>query len=279
MIGESLHIVVCVKQTLSSTNAPYDPKTGAVLLAQAQAAVNPFDEYAVEEGVRIKERLNGKAVVSALTLGPPEAESVLREVISRGCDAGYLLTDPAFRGSDTYGTSYLLSCGVRRISGQAGPVDLVLCGKQTNDSDTGQVGLGLAAWLDIPSATLVKKVAELYPPQGTNPGRVVVHRAAEEGVDILELDLPALFSVIKEINEPRLSSLKGKMAAKKAEIPRWGASDLQADLSRVGESGSLWRIGEPIKPPQRSGGEKIAGGTIQEQAKNLVARLKELGLV
>ncbi len=273
MIGDSLHIVVCVKQTASSTNAQFDPQKGAVQVSGDQAAMNPFDEYAVEEGVRLRERLDGKAVVSALSVGSKKAEDVLRDAISRGANDGYLASDPSFDGSDTLATAHVLSRALAKISALKGPVDLVLFGKQTNDSDTGQVGAQVAALSGMPSVCFVRKIPEIA------PGRAVVHRMMEDGTDVLEVALPATVSVVKEINEPRLPSLKNKMAAKKAVFQAWTAADLGVDASKVGPAGSGLKWGALVPPPSRQGGVKIEGASGGEKARNLVAKLKELRLL
>ena len=267
MIGDQLHIVICVKQTSSASNVAAGAAPGA-----SRAAMNPFDEYALEEGVRIKERANGKAVVSVLSLGPQDAVGTLRETIARGADAVYLLSSPDFDGSDAYATSYALSKAVEKLSKEKGPVDLVLFGKQTNDSDTGQVGPGVAAWLNWPNVAFVKKLE-------IGSGKAIASRLMEDGTDVLDLALPACVSVVKEINEPRLPSLKGKMAAKKAEIPVWGPAELAADTSKAGAQGSRLAVSAPSAPPMRSGGVKVEGATAQEKAKNLLAKLREMKLV
>ena len=157
-----MHIVVCIKQTpASAANAQIDPKTGTLKREAMTAEINPFDNYAVEEAVRIKERIPG-TVVSVITMGPPQAEEALREAISRGCDQGFHLCDRAFAGADTWATSYALQMGIRKISTTTGnPVSLIICGKQTNDGDTGHVGPGIAAWLDMPNVAYVKKVDQI----------------------------------------------------------------------------------------------------------------------
>jgi len=272
VIGENFHIVVCLKQTPSATvPLRYDPSTG--LPVASQWGINPFDEFALEEGVRIKERLNGKAVVTGLTLGPASASEILREAIARGADGGVLISSPDFIAGDTYAVAQTLALALRKLCQARGPVDLVLCGKQTNDSDTGQVGPMLAGVLDWPNVAFVRKVAEI------GAGKIVVDRLMEDGTDTLEMDLPAVISVVKEINEPRIPSLKGKMASKKAEIPTWGTAELGAETSRVGKKGSLLSIGVPYPPPKRSGGIVVDGATPEEKARNLLARLRERKLV
>jgi len=271
VIGENLHIVVCVKQTPAATAAlQYD---AAGMPVAAQWAMNPFDEYALEEGVRIKERLTGKAVVTVLTLGAAGAIDAIRDAIARGADGGVLLSSPDFAGGDTYATAYALSSAVRRLSKDKGPVDLLLFGKLTNDSDTGSVGAQVAALLDIPCTLFVRKVAEL------GGGKITVERAVEDGSDLIEMDLPAGVGVTKETNEPRIASLKGKMASKKAEIPTWGPADIGADAAKTGRKGALALWGVPTVPPKRSGGVAIDGATAQDKAKNLLAKLRESKLI
>src|SRR5579862_4018769 len=146
-----MHIIVCIKQTPATANVQIDPKTGTLKREGMAAAINPFDEYAIEEAVRIKERLPG-STVSVVTMGPPQAEDALRDAIARGCDDAYHVTDRAFAGADTWATSYTLQMAIRKIAETKKPFDLVICGKQTNDGDTGHVGPGIASWLNIPNA-------------------------------------------------------------------------------------------------------------------------------
>ncbi|MBI1979945.1 MAG: electron transfer flavoprotein subunit beta/FixA family protein, partial [Elusimicrobia bacterium] len=176
-----MHILACIKQTPATSNVQIDPKTGTLKREGMAAAINPFDEYAIEEAVRIKEKVPN-TVVSVLTMGPPQAEESLRDAISRGCDQAFHLCDRAFAGADTYATSYALQMGIRKIETVTQKkVDLILCGKQTNDGDTGHVGPGIAAWLDIPNAAYVKKVEEI------NETMIRVWRMMEDGADLIEL--------------------------------------------------------------------------------------------
>lgn len=268
-----MHIVVCIKQTPATANVQIDPKTGTLKREGMAAAINPFDEYAIEEAVRLKERVPG-TTVSVLTMGPPQAEEALRDAIARGCDKAFHLCDRAFAGADTWATSYALQMGIRKISKETGkPVTLIICGKQTNDGDTGHVGPGIAAWLDMPNVAYVKKVEE------ANDDKIVVWRMMEDGTDVIEMPLPAVIAVVKEINEPRVASLKGKMAAKKAEVKRWTAQDIEADKSNIGLSGSPTIVASSFSPPPRTGGVRIDGKTAEEKAKNLVAKLREMKVI
>jgi len=268
-----MHIVVCIKQTPATSNVQIDPKTGTLKREGMAAAINPFDEFGIEEAVRIKERVPD-TTVSVITMGPPQAEESLRDAISRGADLAFHLCDRAFAGADTWATSYALQMGIKKIEKTTGKkADLIICGKQTNDGDTGHVGPGIAAWLDIPNVAYVRKVEEV------KDGHIRVWRMMEDGTDVLEMTLPALIAVVKEINEPRVPSLKGKMAAKKAVIPKWTAADIEADPNKVGLGGSPTIVSKSFTPPPRTGGLRVEGATPEERAKNLVSKLLEMKLL
>lgn len=262
-----MHIVVCVKQTPASTNIPIDLATGKLKTEGLIYGINPFDEYAVEEALRLKEK-NAGSTVSVLSMGPDRADEAIRSALALGCDAGYLLVDPSFEHSDPLATAYLLSLGVKKLP----KVDLVLCSKQTNDGESGSVGAALGAWLDWPASSFVKKFVEI------DATKAKVERTMEDGIDTLELPLPAVVSVVKEINEPRLPSLKGKMAAKKAVITKWSAADLGADKAIVGTGSGTAQV-KTAPPPPRPGGVKIEGATPAEKATRLVEKLKELKFI
>jgi electron transfer flavoprotein beta subunit len=197
-------------------------------------------------------------------MGPPQADEALREALSRGVDEAILLSDRAFAGSDTWATSTTLASAIRKL----GDVDLVLCGKQAIDGDTAQVGPEMATLLDLPYATFVKKIEML------EDRHLKVMRQTDEGVEVWKLPLPALVTVIKELGEPRLPSLRHKMRAKKAEVRVWGASDLGLDPSMVGLAGSYTQVVRVFSPPRR-GDRVILQGTIEEQADQLYRYLKE----
>ena len=219
--------------------------------------------YAIEEALRIKEKAQGK--VTVVTMGPPQAEDALRQALSLGCDEGVLITDRAFAGSDTLATSYTLACAIRKL----GNFDLLICGKQAMDGDTAQVGPGISVQLDIPQITYVKKVEKI----DKNFARV--ERMTEEGYEIIETPLPCLFTVVKEINEPRLASLKGKMQAKKAEIAIWNSKDIQAHPERLRLGGSPTQVIKIFSPPPRKGGQIFQGST-EEAIDKLTNILKDI---
>lgn len=274
-----MHIVTCIKQTPATDNVQIDPETGTLKREGMAAAINPFDEYAIEEAVRIKEKIGSDSVVSVLTMGPPQAENALRDGIARGANRGFHVCGREFAGADTWATSYSLFKAIEKISKEVLPVDLVVCGKQTNDGDTGHIGPGVAAWLNWPNVAYVRKVEDVQSKGTGQEGTIRVHRMMEDGVDVLEMDLPAVIAVVKEINEPRVPSLKGKMAAKKAEIIRWDAAALGANPACIGLKGSPTIVAKSFRPPMKTGGEVINGGSPEEKAKNLVTKLREAKLI
>jgi len=265
-----MHIVACVKQTPKSENVKIDPATGCLVRSGAASAMNPFDEYALEEAVLLKEQLGG--TVSVLTMGPPQAEAVLRDSVARGADAVYQLGDMAFAGSDTWATSYALSKGIEKIAaGQ--PVDLIICGKQTNDSDTGHIGPQISAWLHYPNAAFVKKIIQ------ANENSVTVERLTEDGSEVLTLPYPCVLSVVKDINKPRVSSVKGRLAAKRVTVTKWTADDIGADKQKLGMKNCPTRVVKSFVPKREVCATCVQGTNAKEKGKALVALLKENKLI
>lgn len=242
-----MHIVVCVKQVPDTMDIKIDPQTNTLIREGVASIINPFDMYAVEEAIRLKEKLGGK--VTAVTMGPPQAETALRETISMGVDEGILVSDRAFAGSDTWATSYTLSMALKKIEDYA----IILCGKQASDGDTAQVGPGIAAHLDLPQITYVRKIEMI------DTRHIVAERLLEEGFEVIESPLPCVLTVVKEINEPRLPSLKGKLAARKAKMIHWKAGDLKCDKTQLGLDGSPTQVVKIFTPPPRQGGIVLEG--------------------
>ncbi|MFH1778352.1 MAG: electron transfer flavoprotein subunit beta/FixA family protein [Candidatus Omnitrophota bacterium] len=256
-----MDIIVCIKQVPDTTEVRINPETNTLIREGVKSIINPFDLYAIEEGLRIKEKAGGK--VTMLSMGPPQAETALREALSLGADEAVLLSDRAFAGSDTWATSYTLSKGIEKI----GKYDLVICGKQASDGDTAQVGPGISVWLNIPQITFVKKIEEI------KDNTIRVQRMTEEGYQIIETKLPCLITVVKEINEPRLPSLKGMIRAKKATINILGAEQLGADENKIGLDSSPTQVVKIFSPPARPGGQ-IFHGEAGEIAAKVVDLLK-----
>jgi electron transfer flavoprotein beta subunit len=261
-----VNIVVCIKQVPGTTQVRINPDTGTLIRDGVEAVVNPFDEYAIEEALRIKERVG--ATVKVLTMGPPQAEEALRTAVAMGADEAYLVTDRAFAGSDTWATSYTLSSAIRTL----GDTHLIICGKQAIDGDTAQVGPGVAEMLGIPFVAWVRKVEEI------DNNHIRVERLMEEGYDVVEMPLPGLITVVKEINEPRMASLKGKMRAKKLEIVKLTAEGLRVDPQRIGLKGSPTQVLRSFVPQRKAGGEKLAG-EVPVLVEKLVSAIKELNVI
>ena len=261
-----MNILVCLKQVPGTTQVKIDPQTNTLVRQGIKNIINPFDTYALEEGVRIREQYGGK--VTAISMGPPQAEEMLREAISTGADEAILLSDSAFAGSDTLATSYTLAKAINKIQ----EYDLVICGRQSIDGDTAQVGPELAEMLDIPFVAYVSKIEEI------NNGHMQVQRMVEEGHEVIDMPLPAVITVVKEINVPRLPSLRGMTKSKSAVIPTWKTEEIGADKDMVGLSGSATRVAK-IFFPQRVHQGEILQGSPENQAESLIEKLREAKLI
>jgi electron transfer flavoprotein beta subunit len=260
-----MNIVVCLKQVPGTTEVKIEPATNTLIRQGIENIINPFDTYALEEGVRLREKHGGK--VTVISMGPLQAEAALREAVSLGADEAVLLSDRAFSGADTWATAYTLSRAIVKIE----KYDLIICGRQTIDGDTGQVGPELAEMLDIPFVAYVSRIEEI------KDGYLRVARMVEEGHEILETTLPGVITVAKEINVPRLPSLRGIMKSKSVTIPTWGIKELGVDASMVGLAGSSTQV---IKVffPQRVHQAEMLSGNLEQQVETLVDRLRQAGL-
>ena len=261
-----LHTLVCVKQVPDTTEIKMDPKTNTLDRSSAPTIINPYDAHAVEEAVKIKNKFGGK--VSIISMGPPQAEEVIKKCIEIGADEGYLLSDRAFAGSDTLSTSYILALGIKKIM-EREPVDLVFCGKQAIDGDTAQVGPGIASRLGIPQLTYVEKIKSLDLKSNT----VIVHRKIDNGYEVVESKLPCLITVEKDINELSYSPLPNMIRAARYKSTVWGINSFNADMSQLGLKGSPTSVRRIFPPPQRAGGELLKGD-IDEVVKLLTDSLK-----
>ena len=261
-----MNIIVCLKQVPGTTQVKIDPQTSTLVRQGIKNITNPFDAYALEEGVRLRERYGGR--VTAITMGPPQAEEVLREAISTGADEAILLSDSAFAGADTLATAYTLAQAINKI----GEYDLVICGRQTIDGDTGQVGPELAEMLKIPGATYVSQIEEIERRQ------MRLKRMVEDGHEVIEVPLPAVITVVKEINVPRLPSLRGLAKAKSVVIPTWTAQELGIDQNMTGLAGSATRVIK-IFFPQRARHGEILSGNLESQVASLIDKLRGANLI
>jgi electron transfer flavoprotein beta subunit len=235
----AMHIVVCIKQVPDTAEVRIDPDRGTLVREGVESILNPLDAHAVEAAVALRERLGG--LVSALSMGPPQAEAALREAVARGCDRGILLTDRAFSGADTWATSYTLARAVEKLA----DVDVVFCGKQAVDGDTAQVGPGIAAHLERPQAAYVRRILE------AGAAALTVEALTDYGAETLRIPLPAVLTVLKDLNVPRLPSLESQMRARRCAIERWTAGDIGGDAAEFGLVGSPTRVVRVFAPPAR----------------------------
>ncbi len=248
-----MKFVVAVKQVPDTAEVRIDHEKGTLIRDGVPSILNPFDAYALEEALKWRDTLGGS--VTVVTMGPPQAESVLTEAVSMGADDGILLTDRAFAGSDTWATSHTIAEAVRKITG----VNAVFCGKQAIDGDTAQTGPGIAASLDWPQVTFVGRVREM------TEENMVCERYVENGVQVLRVELPAVITVLKDANTPRVPSLRGKMKARNFKPVIWGASDLNLASEETGLEGSPTKVVTTATPEARAGGS-VHRGTPQELA-------------
>jgi electron transfer flavoprotein beta subunit len=269
--GDTFSIIVCVKQVPASETVETDEGTGTLKRTGVASQLNPFDLYALEEAVRIRGRLAAtgcSAEVTALSMGPPQAEHALRYALALGCDRAVLLSDRAFAGADTLATSYTLARGVAAC----GRFDLILCGTKTTDGDTGQVGPGLAELLAIPHVCYVTSVS------GPDEGALTVERELDLRVETLVVDLPCLVTVVKGINEPRMPDLEQWMAARERSFKVLTAKDLDVDIRRLGLAGSPTRVVRVFPPPKRARG-RVFDGDPEDAVSGLVQVLLEQRIV
>lgn len=246
-----MHIIVCVKMVPDTTQVSIDPVTNTLVREGVPFITNPFDTNAIEEAIRFKDRYGG--YITAISMGPPAAESVLRKSISVGVDEGILLSDRAFGGADTLATSTVLGLAIKKIS-ENRPVDIILCGKQTIDGDTAQVGPGIARRMNIPQLTLVDEVIEV----NQEKKHIRVRRKLEGYHEIVESRMPVLITVEREINTPRYPTVPARLDADEAEIKVWSNHVLNLDPSTIGLLGSPTQV-RRIFAPEREKGELLMG--------------------
>ncbi len=261
-----MHAIVCIKQVPDTSEVKIDPERGTLIREGVPSIINPFDTYAVEEALRLKEKFGGK--VTLISMGPPQAKEALKEALAMGCDDAILISDRAFAGSDTWATAYTLSQAIRRI----GDYDIILCGKQAIDGDTGQVGPGIARQLQITQLTYVFKIREIDFAQQT----ICVERLLEEGREVAVSRLPALVTVVKDINQPRYPVFSGIRRASRMPIPIWTAAELEGvDRKLLGLDGSPTRVVKVFSPPARLGRIQLFDGEPADAAARLVAALHD----
>ena len=258
-----MNILVCIKQVPGSSNVKVDEKTGLLIRSSKGNKLNPYDLFALETALQLREKTGG--TVTAITMGPPQAREALEECLWMGCDKGYLISDRAFGGADVLATSYTISQGLRK----AGKFDLILCGKQTTDGDTAQVGAEIAEHLSIPHLSNVTSVTEL------TEDAVTVTALQENMIVTEEIQLPCLICTDAEINTPRLPSYKRRKAMDGTEISVLTFADLEdRDPNHYGLKGSPTQV-QKVFPPEKKTDRIMLNGTGKELAEKLCTLLKE----
>ena len=258
-----MRIIVCIKQVPDTTEVKINPETGTLVRDGVPSIINPFDENAIEAGLQLVEEHGGEVIV--ITMGPPQAEQALRDALAMGANRAILISDRAFAGADTLATSYVLAQAVERI----GDFDLIFCGKQAFDGDTGQVGPGLAEHLGIPQITYAIDIEEV------TDREIQVRRLLSDGFEVVRTRLPCLITAVKQLNEPRMPGLKSRMKAKKAEVEQWTCDCIGALADRCGLDGSPTSVMRVFSPTRQVEGERIEGETAEEKVRRLIDKLRD----
>ena len=263
----SINIIVCIKQVPATTEVKLNPETNTIIREGVESVLNPFDAYAIEEALRMRARA-GAGKVTALSMGIPNVATMLKETLTLGVDEAVLLSDRKFAGADSLATAHALAQAILKV----GPFDLVICGKQATDGDTAQVGPSLAEKLGIPHTTYVQEIKYL------DHSKIRCKRQTDEGFEIVEMDLPAVITVLKDINVPRLPSIRGMRQALQTEVKVWGAADIGVDENTIGLKGSPTQVARTFVPNHVVDGVMLVG-TPKQQAQSLISVLQHTGLL
>jgi len=265
-----MHIVVCVKQVPDSAQIRVHPVTNTIMRQGVPAIVNPYDLFALEQALRLKDEHGGS--VTVLCMGPPQAEDALRRCLSLGADEAVLVTDRAFAGADTLATSYALASAIRTI-GREQSVDIVFTGKQTIDGDTAQVGPGVARRLDLQLLTYVSRIVSVDLSERT----IVVERRAEGGVQVLRTALPCLVTMLENTNEIRFAGMDEMLRSARCEVRKWNREQAGVeDVARIGLKGSPTVVSKVFGPKSRTEKadiEVIEDSSVRDAALNLIQKI------
>ncbi|MEM3658312.1 MAG: electron transfer flavoprotein subunit beta/FixA family protein [Candidatus Hadarchaeum sp.] len=267
-----MRILVAIKYVPDTDEIRINEATGTMIREGIPGTINPLDLYAIETALRLREQYGGEVVT--ISMGPPPAETALREALSMGVDLAFLLTDPHFAGADTWATAYTLSRAVKKL----GPFDIALCGERATDGETSQVGPELGTLLDLPVVTYVSQIEEVQPASGDSLGWILCWRLVEEGYQLVEVSLPALLTVVKEIGEPRLPTFLGKLRARQAVIPRLTMDALDLSPKEVGLAGSPTRVAKVFYPSLTRRGV-IINLSPEKAVEEILSFLKRCGLL
>lgn len=262
----AFNIIVCAKQVPDTNVIKINPKTGTLIRDGVPSILNNDDANALEEALKIKDKFDD-VHITVITMGPPQANDLLFECIAKGADEGILVSDRAVGGSDTWATSNTLEAAIKKWVKENGDYDLIFTGRQAIDGDTAQVGPQLAEKLDLPQVSYVEEF-EIADDRKS----VTVKRQLEDGYELIEVPLPCLLTTIKELNTPRYMKISGIYGEKEMKV--WNARDIEVDLTKVGLEASPTNVFRSFTPAPKEPGIKIGGDTENEQAKNLLIKLK-----
>ena len=261
--GERMEILVCIKQVPGSNKVEVDPVTGVLKRSGADSKMNPYDLFALEVGLKLREKYGGK--VSVISMGPPQAKAVIYEAFAMGADEGALITDRKFGGADVLATGYTLSQGIRRF----GKFDIIICGLQTTDGDTAQVGPEVSEQLGIPCVCNVSSIGE------ADESGIKVSMEMSEDVEEVKIAFPCLITVQKDIMQPRLPSYKRGKATKDKKITEYTLADMEdTDEKHYGLNGSPTQV-ERIFPPSSDVVQEVWKGSGAELAERMYGTLKK----
>ena len=264
-----MKIGVLIKQVPATEKVKMDKETGTMVRKGLEFELNPLDIYAVEEAIRLKERLKKNVEITVISMGPLSAIEAIKDAISMGCDKGYLISDRKFAGADTLATAYILAMAIKVLGG----FNIIITGERATDGETGQVGPSVATRLNILPLTYISKIEKI------SRERVVVYRDVEGGYEILEAFYPLLLSVIKRINEPRLPNLAGKIKARNFKVPILNKDDLKVDSSRIGLNGSPTRVKKIFYPKLSRVGKIINVKNSEDAVDELIHFFEDKGIV
>lgn len=261
---KNLNTIVLIKQVPDAEDVKTDPETGR-LIRDGAVTINPFDMFAIEQAIQLKEQYGGK--VTVLTMGPPNARYSLEFCLGMGADDAILLTDRAFAGADTIATSYALAKAIEKVP----DYDIIFCGVKTTDGDTGQVGADVAEFMNIPNIYYVNKIREI------TEDSIIVEKQFEDRMQVVQSELPVVISMIKGANVPRFPTLEGKMGARRKPVTNYTAPDVNADPKQIGMEGSPTKVVRVFPPPKREKGRILMES--DENIAELVRFLKGKNLV
>jgi electron transfer flavoprotein beta subunit len=268
-----MHVAVCVKMVPDTTQVKVDPQTNTLIREGIPFITNPFDDHAVEEALSLKDRYGAK--VTVVSMGPMPAVAVIKKAVARGADGGVLVSDRAFGGSDTLATSKVLAAAIKHLS-EEDALSLVICGRQTIDGDTAQVGPGIATRLGYAQITLVDRIMHV----DETRGRMVARAKFDDRFEVIEASLPALITVLREINRPRYPSVEGRLKAAETQVRVWNNEILKLAPNSAGLSGSPTFVKKIFAPPRKEGVViQGSGEKVKEAVAEIVERLEEWKIV